>query len=303
MTETRSGGGEASESDDAAELEDPSVAGEQAVEASVPRPAPAFPKPDVPARPLTDFAAAIGFLTLLPLGRTWPEGRAPRSVGWYAWVGWILGLVAFVPLTLLRPQIVKAGMPGALLGGVLVVTVWALLTRFLHWDGIADAFDGLWGGHTPERRLEIMRDSHIGPFGVVAILLGALIQVACVTLLISHGVYWPLLAAPVAARFSLSLAAWELPAARADGLGRTAIGQAGVYERILAGVALLALLACMSLGATSHQFIWVVGAGVVGGLVIPRLLSKPVGGMTGDLFGATVLLVEMVVLLTAAVMA
>ncbi|HEY5506780.1 MAG TPA: adenosylcobinamide-GDP ribazoletransferase, partial [Coriobacteriia bacterium] len=263
--------------------------------------APAFPKPDAPARPLTDFASAVGFLTLLPIGRTWPEGKPPRSVGWYGWVGWILGLVAFVPLTLLRGRVDLVPMPNALLAGVLVVTVWALLTRFLHWDGLADSFDGLWGGHTPERRLEIMRDSHIGAFGVIAIVLVALVQVACVTLLVSRGEFWPLLAVPVAARFSLSLAAWELPAARSDGLGRIATGRAGVYERLVAGAALFALLAVMSLGASSHQFVFVVGAGVIAGMVVPRMLSKPVGGMTGDLFGATVLLIETIVLLTAVV--
>jgi len=257
--------------------------------------------PEIPARPLTDFAAAIGFLTLIPIGRRWPDDRPPRSVGWYGWIGWILGTLALLPLAVLRSRIDLHLMPQALLAGVLVVTVWALLTRFLHWDGLADSFDGIWGGHTPERRLEIMRDSHIGAFGITAIVLVALVQVACVTLLVSKGVFWPLLAAPVAARFSLSLAAWELPAARPDGLGRSAIGRAGSYERLVAGASLLGLLVCLSLGATSRQFIWVVAAGVIAGLAVPRMLSKPVGGMTGDLFGATVVLIETIVLLTAAV--
>lgn len=270
--------------------------------ASEPTPMPdTAPAPVIPPRPLTDLTAAVGFLTLLPIGHTWPDGRPPRSVGWYGWVGWLLGGVALVPLTLLKGRVDLHATPHALLAGVLVVTAWALLTRFLHWDGLADSFDGLWGGHTPERRLEIMRDSHIGAFGIVAIVLVALVQVACVTLLVSKGALWPLLAAPVAARFSLSLAAWELPAARPDGLGRSAIGDAGVYERLVAGASLLALLVCLALGATSHQFIWVVAAGVVAGLAVPRMLSKPVGGMTGDLFGATVVLIETIVLLTAAV--
>jgi cobalamin synthase len=76
-----------------------------------------------------------------------------------------------------------------------------------------------------------------------------------------------------------------------------------VYERLVAGAALFALLVVMSLGASSHQFVFVVGAGVIAGMVVPRMLSKPVGGMTGDLFGATVLLIETVVLLTAVAMA
>lgn len=254
----------------------------------------------MPARPLSDFAAAIGFLTLLPLGRTWPEGRAPRSVGWYGWVGWLLAVIAVLPLFLAQHYLGAPDTARALLFGVLVVAVWALLTRFLHWDGLADSADGIWGGHTPERRLEIMRDSHVGAFGIAAMGLVALTQVASVTLLISRGILWPLLVAPVVARFSASLAAWELPAARADGLGRSAVGHAGPYERLVAGAAALGLIVCISLGAVSNQFVLVTGAGVIAGMAIPRMLSKPVGGMTGDLLGATILLVETVALLVAA---
>jgi adenosylcobinamide-GDP ribazoletransferase len=254
-----------------------------------------------PVRPLLDLAAAIGFLTLLPIGRRWPKGHPPRSVGWYGWVGWLLASCAFLPLWYGRSHFGVPDTLRALVFGVVVVALWALLTRFLHWDGLADTSDGIWGGRTPERRLEIMRDSHVGAFGVVAIALVALAQVASVTLLISRGALWPLLVAPVAARFCCSLAAWELPAARTDGLGVAVMGQAGLYERLLAGVALLALLVCLGLGATQQQFVFVTGAGIVTGLAVPRLLSKQVGGMTGDLFGATILLVETAVLLMGAV--
>lgn len=272
--------------------------------ASGPEVAPAAPALSLPpARPLTDFASAVGFLTLLPIGRTWPEARAPRSVGWYGWVGWILAVLVAVPLWYARSTYGTPDILRSLLFGVLVIAVWALLTRFLHWDGLADSADGLWGGHTPERRLEIMRDSHIGAFGAAAMGVAALILVASATLLISRGVLWPFLVAPVVARFSASLAAWELPAARKDGLGRTvAIGQAGTYERLVAGAAVLLLIGCISLGATSRQFVFVTGGGIIAGIGIPRLLSKPVGGMTGDLLGATVLLVETVVLLVAAIL-
>jgi adenosylcobinamide-GDP ribazoletransferase len=112
---------------------------------------------------------------------------------------------------------------------------------------------------------------------------------------------WPFIVAPVTGRFTASLAAWELPAARADGLGRSVISQPVLYDRLVAGMAALGLLVCLSLGATSNQFVLVTGAGVIAGMALPRLLSKPVGGITGDIFGASVLLVETVVLLIGAV--
>ncbi len=255
----------------------------------------------VPPRPLSDFASAVGFLTLLPIGRTWPDGRPPRSVGWYPWVGWVLG--GGVGLALWSHERFWGPLHGslALLAGVGIVVVWGVLTRFLHWDGLADSFDGLWGGQTPERRLEIMRDSRIGSFGAAAMLMVALLQVAAVTALIEKGALWVIVAAPVIARFSAALAAWELPNARKDGLGLTAMGAPGIYDRAVAGVAALALLGFVFAGLPTHTFIWVVGIGFVSGLIVPRLLSKPVGGMTGDLFGATVLLVEVCVLVTGVI--
>lgn len=258
------------------------------------------PQTLTPARPLTDFAAAIGFLTLLPLGRTWPEGRPPRSVGWYGWVGWVLA----VPVVLAVAAFARYGdvsAPGVpLLLAALVVSAWALLTRFLHWDGLADALDGLWGGSTPQRRLEIMRDSRIGSFGAAAMLMTALVQVAAAAALIASGHLWVLVAAPVIGRFSISLAAWELPAARREGLGLTSMGAARVYDRLVAGASALALLGLLSFGATSHAFIIVAAGGVAAGMIVPRALARGVGGMTGDLFGATVLLVESFILVVGA---
>ncbi len=263
----------------------------------------AAPEPALLARPrpLTDFAAAIGFLTALPCGRVWPEGRAPRSVGWYGWVGWILGGAVLLPLTAAKYYLGSTDVLRSILFAVLVVASWAALTRFFHWDGLADTFDGVLGGHTPERRLEIMRDSHIGAFGTAAMVLVALLQVASVSLLVSRGELWPLVVAPVIARFAISLASWELRPARPDGLGLAVMGHAGRYERMVAGSAALALVVCISLGATSNQFVLVTAAGVIAGMAVPRVLSKQVGGMTGDLFGATVLLVETAVLLVGAV--
>jgi adenosylcobinamide-GDP ribazoletransferase len=260
----------------------------------------ATPAPPTPPRPLTDFAAAIGFLTLLPFGREWPEGRPPRSVGWYGWVGWVLGGTAALAVSALArwSDLAAPGVP--LLAAVLVVAGWTVTTRFLHWDGLADTVDGLWGGSTRERRLEIMRDSRIGSFGAAAMLMTALVQVTAAAVLIGSGNLWVLVAAPVIARFCASLAAWELPAARRDGLGLTSMGHGGAYDRLVAGASALLLLALLAAGATPHSFIIVAAVGIISGLVVPRALSHGVGGMTGDLFGASILLVEAIVLLTGA---
>jgi len=274
------------------------------VECPAIEPAPAPERPAVARpRPLHDLAAAVGFLTLLPVGRTWPEGETPRSTGWYAWVGWLLGGSA--ALVLLVAQRWRGHWPvgGAMLAAALVVAVWAVLTRFLHWDGLADTFDGIWGGSTPERRLEIMRDSRIGSFGAAAMLMVALLQVSAVADLLHAGTLWPIVAAPVLGRLAAAVAAWDLPAARREGLGLTVVGVSGTYERLLGAIAVLGLLAFLPLGVAPRTLLMVTAAGVFAALSVPRWLAKPVGGMTGDLFGATVLLVETAVLVVAAVVA
>lgn len=256
---------------------------------------------ETPARPLVDFAAAIGFLTLLPIGRTWPDDRPPRSVGWYPWVGWLLGSAAAAPfvahILFGRPPFTPTR---ALLFAAGTIAFLALVTRFLHWDGLADTFDGLWGGQTRERRLEIMRDSRIGSFGAVAMLLVALVQVTALADALAQQRVWVLLAAPIVGRFAASVSAWSLPSARREGLGLTAMDRPRIYDVVVASSALVILL-----GVTT--FIdpvrggMVLAAGLVSTLAVPRLLARPVGGMTGDLFGATVLMVETVVLLAGAV--
>ncbi len=254
-----------------------------------------------PPRPLADFAAAVGFLTLLPIGRLWPDDRPPRSVGWYPWVGWLVGGVVVGPLWALRRLQGPIAGTKALMCAAVAVAAWALLTRFLHWDGLADAADGLWGGQTPERRLEIMRDSRIGSFGAVALLMTALLQVTAATLLIERGALWLLVAAPVLGRLAASLAAWQLPSARTEGLGLTAMGAPGSYDVVVAATAALALFAFVFLGASVPAVLAVLAAGLAAAMLVPRALARPIGGMTGDLFGATVILVETVVLLIGAV--
>ena len=259
------------------------------------------PKP----RPLLDAAAAVGFLTLLPVARLWPQGVPPRAVGWYPWVGWVLGVPAAAAVAMAIRMHGSAPQGAGMLVGALVIGGWAVLTRFLHWDGLADTADGLWGGRDREHKLEIMRDSRIGSFGAAAMLFVAMAQVGAVADIVHAGVIWPLVAAPVLGRFAASVSAWTLPAARREGLGLTAMERPGLYDVAVAVLAVAVIhflrTPLPGLGAAGVKLIGITLAGLVAGFVTPRILSKPVGGMTGDLFGATVLIVETVVLVTAAV--
>ncbi len=250
-------------------------------------------------RPLRDLALALGFLTLLPVGRRWPEGGAPDAVGFYPWVGWVLGAEAVLVAWALRLAAPSSG-ARQLLIGALVIASWALTTRLLHWDGLADSADALWGSHDRERRLEIMRDSRIGSFGTAAVVLVALLQAAGAASLLEHGALWALVLAPVLGRAAASFAAWTLPAARREGLGLTVVRRPSAYAAAAAAAAVLALLVLGHLTAPRVPFFLTSGIGCLAGIAVPRVLARPVEGMTGDLFGATILTVETIVLMAGA---
>jgi adenosylcobinamide-GDP ribazoletransferase len=192
--------------------------------------------------------------------------------------------------------------------GILVVATWGILTRFLHWDGLADAADGLLGSFGAARRLEIMRDSRIGAFGAAAMLFAALSQAAAIGSLVSVGAWWPLIAAPVVARAAVVLAAWTIPPARTEGLGLTAsIRKATFGRRAVAALPVLLLvgpLAADTLLGPAGWSVFSMGAVLVvmdlAAIGIPPLLARGVGGVTGDLHGATIVLVETVTLVAAA---
>ncbi len=250
-------------------------------------------------RPVADFLAAVRLLTLLPAGVR-HEGRSPRVTGWFGWVGWLVGGSAAGGVWLLQRYVLLPRPMITLLLAVAVVGAWALVTRAMHWDGIADTADGLWGGATADRRLDIMRDSRIGAFGAVALVFTAMLEVAAVAALIEVGALWVLVVAAVISRVAASTAAWTLPAARSDGLGHSVTSDPGIYDVAAAGLSCLALLIFAPFAPAPFFAIALVG--LTAAFAVPRLLAREVGGMTGDLFGATVVLVEVIVVLTGALL-
>lgn len=233
-------------------------------------------------RTFRDLRAAIGWLTVVPVGRT---AREARPVRFFPLVGLGLGLaggaVAAIGARLTQTTLAE------LLVASMVVGTWAGLTRLLHWDGLADCADGLLGAGTPERRLEIMRDSHVGAFGAVVVMFVLLVQVVAIAALVASGDILEIVLVPVVGRSAASVALWTNAPARPDGLAHALAGDDGARGWLVAGLPLLVVLARLEL-ATGP----VVIAGLLLAFLVPRLLASRVGGMTGDIVGASVLLVE-----------
>ncbi|MGY4920172.1 adenosylcobinamide-GDP ribazoletransferase [Streptomyces sp. 900116325] len=232
---------------------------------------------------------AFGTLTVLPVRVTrWDREAARAGMLCAPLAGLVVGLSAAVPGALL----LLFG-SGPLLAAVASAAVPAVLTRGLHLDGLADTADGLGSGKPAQDALRIMKQSDIGPFGVITLLFVLLAQVAVLHQLYGQDWAYGAMAAVVAgvtARLALTLASRQgVPPARPEGLGAAVAGT--VPLRAAAGAAAVVVAACAGAGAVFggyaplHQ-----GLAVLGGLALAQVLLRHCvrrfGGVTGDVFGA-----------------
>jgi len=237
---------------------------------------------------LRPLACAVLFLTRFPLPRLALSAQDfARSAGWFAWVGALVAVPVWAG-SLLSPTL------GVHLASLIALVLWVLSTGGLHLDGLADSVDGLSGGRGErERTLAIMRDSRIGAHGALALTLLLMLKWAALEQALTLGsASW--LIAPVAARFAVTLLIAWFPYARTEGLGGPFVGL--VRGRALALGALAVLLSALLLGPPA----WLsVAAAFVVALLFAWYVSRRLGGLTGDSYGAAIELSELGAVLAA----
>jgi adenosylcobinamide-GDP ribazoletransferase len=234
---------------------------------------------------VTGLVAAVRYLTIVPLPGPQPQEALGRSAPWFPVVGIGLGLVLAAierGLAPLFPTILVA---------VLVVAAWKLLTGGLHLDGLADSLDGLMG-RDRRQRLAIMRDSRIGTFGAMGLILLLLVGLTAVAELPDHGRWRALIVAPAIGRSAPPLIAMVLPAT-GGGYG-AAFARAVTPLGALIGIAAAGGVATLALGWAG---VAALVAGLGAALAIAWLLARPLGGATGDTLGAGVEVAELGALL------
>ena len=242
----------------------------------------------------SDLRIALALLTRLPTGTleavdAAAQGRATRL---YPLVGALIG--GFGGLIYWLAQ--SIGLP-ALPAALLALGATILLTGGFHEDGLADTADGFGGGPTRARKLEIMRDSRIGSYGVLALILSLGLRVGALEAIGDAGlVTTALIAAHGVSRACLPLAMMCLPPARSDGLaariarpGPAQVGPALAIAVILA-VALLPLISAL----------WILLIAGLTVVVVLWLTARQIGGVSGDSLGALQQTSEVTVLLTLA---
>ena len=250
--------------------------------------------------------AALGFLTILPVA-SGDAGGLASARGWFPSVGLLLGLVLACLDLLMQwgyPLFTdeQRQFPPVLAASILVVAL-AVLTRALHLDGFMDCCDALFGGFDRERRLAILRDSHVGAFAVVGVVGLLLLKVAAIMALPlgsngEAGRFWILLLFPCLSRWGMLLVLEFFPYARPQGIGVPFQPSHGRWQ-LLGG---LAVAVAATVALTGPGGLALLGIATVLAVGLAWWASGLLGGVTGDVYGAVNETVEATVLILAAIL-
>lgn len=238
---------------------------------------------------MKNLFTAMSVLTALPLRRhtAVSDEDLARSTLFFPVVGFMIGFLLMAVTWWLSPIL----SPGPLAAVLLVMLI--LLTGGLHLDGLADLCDGLAAGGSRERVLSVMKDSHVGAFGVMGLVMGLLLKYSLFYEVIGQGRFKSFLLMGVLSRWAMVLAALFGRYARANGTAKPFIGRIG-WKRGVGTVVIAIALSWLILKEVGLLALLLVFLSV---LVFNRFLESRVGGLTGDALGALNEITEVLVLL------
>ncbi len=236
---------------------------------------------------------ALRFMTILPFPFKQDEDmtKIARSSIWFPLVGLIIGsalygcalLLSYLSLDLLTPT--------------LLTILWIIFTGGLHLDGLADTADGF-GGKDREKSLEIMKDSRIGSFGALTLICHILLKIACINMLLELDLLAALGVAPMLGRLVILFHFRIFSSARPGGMGEFFKSNGSWVEPVVGAVYTLTA-SYFLLGITgiiAATIVWLLAT------LFGILLSKKLGGLTGDCYGATIEIGETLSLLSVIIL-
>lgn len=224
------------------------------------------------------FTIALSFLTIfrMPVSGEISPRDSGRCYACFPIVGLFVGL-----MTSLMVLLFHVVMPPLLLAAWACAFM-AFITRGFHLDGLADLADGLGGGYTPERRLEIMKDSATGAFGALALVLAILLKTSAIYSLIIAKSWLALAIVPALGRFAIVVTAYKCSCARTGGLAKSSI-EYMTGGTVIAAATFTIVLTLLLVPKFAPAF---VGAATMSALLVRSLAHRFLGGVTGDVFGA-----------------
>lgn len=224
-----------------------------------------------------DLPATLGLLTRLPIKVSTDKAMARGAAS--AWAYPLVGVIVGVILAVIASLLMAVGVPAIFAAGLVLASA-VILTGAMHEDGLADTVDGLWGGWDKARRLEIMKDSHIGVYGVCAVVLALLLRYMAILMVLSFEMHWMVfIAVGAVSRTNMVVLMAMLPNARDTGLSRS-VGRPA-QKTAWAAIAIGAAVAYVS----GYPSMILVAA--VTGAICAMIARTKIGGQTGDILGAT----------------
>ncbi len=251
---------------------------------------------DIPPPPFAtrakDLSLALGLLTRIPLPAAAYPAPSMRPSAYASWAYSLVGIVIGGVVALIAWVALFIGLP-VQAAALLAIGAGILTTGAMHEDGLADCADGFWGGWTRDRRLEIMKDSQIGTYGVLALLLVLGLRWTAVSAILTTPQWGAVLIGAAAfSRGTMVGMMYALPNARDTGLSHQT-GRPPKMAMICAVVLGVATL----IGCLPFAPLLAIIAGGAVALVVGLVAKAKIGGQTGDVLGATQQLVEVAVLL------
>lgn len=242
-----------------------------------------------------DLSMAFGLLTRLPLPYPDFDVAPARPAAHAAWAYPLVGIAVALLAALVAWVLDICGLPAQITAGFVLLAM-VICTGAMHEDGLADCADGFWGGWDVARRLAIMKDSQIGSYGVIALVLSLLLRWGGIALMINaDALLGALVCAAVTSRAAMVTVMYHLPRARSGGLSAQTGKPSGAATLLAVGIALL--VALLTPQVSVFWLIVVSTALTLGGITIAR---HKIGGQTGDVLGATQQITEIGVWLVCA---
>ena len=244
---------------------------------------------------MKEFFIALQFLTRIKIvtQTVWTEESFGKSVKYFPAVGAVLGVIYSAVIAILFWIMPDANI---FIGAIGFCTA-IILTGAIHCDGLADSADGLFSGRDKDKILEIMKDSRAGSFGVVSLILVAILNISALAELARISVELicaAIYSAPIIGRLAMVYVIKKFPYARPAGIGKAfsiyatqKIFLIALIETILFLLPIILLDAKIFLISMSALIISIIFANCAG-----KFSTKKIGGVTGDIYGAVEILAE-----------
>lgn len=227
------------------------------------------------------------FMTRLPVpgGSNFDSEQLGKSMKWFPIVGIVLGAINLIIATLLQDIL------SPILLALILVTFDVIVTGGLHLDGLADTFDGIFSYRSKQKMLEIMKDSRVGTNGVLVLILFFLFKIAFLLQTsevygISQGVL--MLIVPVLSRINSVVNCTFEPYARSTGMGKTFVDNTTQISFAISYIITTGFLYVVSMYylISFINLFLILNIVVISGFLFGKLITRKIGGITGDTLGA-----------------